>query len=64
MIAVLGGAAVVTTLLGLISRDAWTLYQLGGWAVGDALVIAWARQYPDVQLYRVSTAWSGCAAAT
>jgi membrane associated rhomboid family serine protease len=50
MIEVLGGAAVVTTLLGLISHDAWSMYQLGGWAVGDALVIAWARQYPDAHL--------------
>lgn len=46
MIEVLGGAAVVATLLALISRDAWEVYRLGGWAVGDALVIAWARQYP------------------
>jgi len=46
MIEVLGSAAVVATLLALISRDAWEVYRLGGWAVGDALVIAWARQYP------------------
>jgi membrane associated rhomboid family serine protease len=50
MIEVLGGAAVVTTLLALISSVAWTMYQLGGWAVGDALVIAWARQYPDAHV--------------
>jgi membrane associated rhomboid family serine protease len=50
MIEVLGGSAVVTTLLGLISAGAWGIYQLGGWAVGDALVIAWARQYPDASV--------------
>jgi hypothetical protein len=50
MIEVIGGAAVVTTLLALISDDAWHMHRLGGWAVGDALVIAWARQYPDSTL--------------
>jgi hypothetical protein len=47
MTEVIGGAAIVTTLLALISDDAWHIYRLGGWAVGDALVIAWARQYPE-----------------
>jgi membrane associated rhomboid family serine protease len=49
-IEVLGGAAVVTALLGLVSRDSWYLHRLGGWAVGDMLVIAWARQFPDREL--------------
>lgn len=47
MIEVLGGAAVVTTLLALVVGDAWYMHRLGGWAVGNALVIAWARQYPE-----------------
>jgi membrane associated rhomboid family serine protease len=50
MVEVIGGAAVVTTLLALISDDAWHIHRLGGWAVGDALVIAWARQYPESTL--------------
>lgn len=50
MIEVLGAAAVVATLLALISSDAWRTHQLGGWPVGDALIIAWARQFPDAQV--------------
>jgi len=50
MIEVLGGAAVVTTLLALVSTDAWEIYRLGGWPVGDALVIAWARQFPEARV--------------
>jgi membrane associated rhomboid family serine protease len=47
LIEILGGAAVATALLGLISSEVWRAGYLGGWAVGDVLVIAWARQYPD-----------------
>jgi hypothetical protein len=47
LIEILGGAAVVTALLGLISTEVWHARYFGGWAVGDVLVIAWARQYPD-----------------
>jgi hypothetical protein len=47
LIEVLGGAAVVTVVLALVSSAAWRSYHLGGWAVSDALVIAWARQFPD-----------------
>lgn len=43
----LGGAAAATALLGLISAEVWRTPYLGGWAVCDVLVIAWARQYPD-----------------
>jgi hypothetical protein len=50
LIEVLGGAAVLTTLLALLSSDAWHVHRLGGWSVGDALVIAWARQYPQRHL--------------
>jgi membrane associated rhomboid family serine protease len=46
-IEILGGAAVVTTVLALLSDPLWDLRRLGGWAVNDALVIAWARQYPE-----------------
>jgi hypothetical protein len=47
LVEVLGAAAVASTLLALVSADAWHMFHLGGWAVCDALVIAWARQYPD-----------------
>lgn len=47
---VLGGAALVTLLLALVSERVWSMYRLGGWAVCDTLVIAWARQYPDAEL--------------
>jgi membrane associated rhomboid family serine protease len=47
LVEILGGAAVATALLGLISAEVWHTRYLGGWAVGDVLVIAWARQYPD-----------------
>ena len=47
LIEILGGAAVVTALLGLISTEVWHTRYLGGWAACDVLVIAWARQYPD-----------------
>jgi hypothetical protein len=47
LIEILGGAAVATTLLALVSAEVWRTRYLGGWTVGDVLVIAWARQYPD-----------------
>src|SRR5689334_16036766 len=50
MLEVLGGSAVVASVLALVSRDLWFSYRFGGWAVADALVIAWARQYPDATL--------------
>jgi membrane associated rhomboid family serine protease len=50
MIDVLGGAALATTLFALISGDAWRMCRGGGWAVSDALVIAWARQFPDADV--------------
>jgi membrane associated rhomboid family serine protease len=46
MVEVVGGAALITALLAFVNDGAWDLHRLGGWAVGDALVIAWARQYP------------------
>ena len=50
MLELIGGAAVVTTVLALLSDDTWRIHRLGGWAVRDALVIAWARQYPTSML--------------
>lgn len=47
LIEILGGAAAATALLALVSADVWRMRYLGGWAVSDVLVIAWARQYPD-----------------
>ena len=49
-IEVLGGAAVGTALLALISTGVWHRGYAGGWATCDVLVIAWARQYPDRDL--------------
>jgi membrane associated rhomboid family serine protease len=50
LIEVLGGAALATALLAWIFPDVWRMRYLGGWAAGDALVIAWARQYHDATL--------------
>jgi hypothetical protein len=50
LVEVLGGAAVATALLAFLSDHAWHMHRLGGWAVSDALVIAWARQYPESTL--------------
>ncbi|HSS03179.1 MAG TPA: DUF1751 domain-containing protein [Kofleriaceae bacterium] len=50
LLEVLGGSALVSALLALILPDLWFSYRFGGWAVADALVIAWARQYPDSTL--------------
>jgi len=50
LVEVIGAAGVVASLLAVVSDDAWHMQRLGGWAVGDALVIAWARQYPDATL--------------
>ena len=47
-IVIAGGA--VTALGAWLSDDAWQMYRCGGWAVSDALVIAWARQYPNATL--------------
>lgn len=43
-------AAAVTTLLALVSPDAMYMQRSAGWAIGDALCIAWARQYPHAPL--------------
>lgn len=47
MLQLLLGGAVLSCLLALVSDYAWQMYHFGGWAVSDALVIAWARQYPN-----------------
>jgi membrane associated rhomboid family serine protease len=40
------GAAVVTTLLATLTGMSY-LRRLGGWAISEALLIAWARQFPN-----------------
>jgi membrane associated rhomboid family serine protease len=50
LLEVLGGSAAIAAVLALVSRDLWFSHRFGGWAVADALVIAWARQYPDSTL--------------
>jgi membrane associated rhomboid family serine protease len=47
MIEIIVGAAVVTSIVGLVASDAWHLQRTGGWAATDVLVIAWARQFPE-----------------
>ena len=44
---------VVASLGALVSDHAWNMARSGGWAVCDALVISWARQYPlsKIRLY-------------
>lgn len=43
-------AGVVTVLGALLSTHAWHMSRAGGMAIGDALCIAWARQYPNAEL--------------
>jgi membrane associated rhomboid family serine protease len=43
------GAALVTCLLAAVT-DTGYLQRVGGWAVFDVLVIAWARQFPEATL--------------
>ena len=43
-------AGVITAIGALVSSRAWHMSRCGGWALGEALVIAWARQYPTAQL--------------
>jgi membrane associated rhomboid family serine protease len=43
---ILIGASILTCLIGSAVRG-YHMFRLGGWAVSDVLVIAWARQYPD-----------------
>lgn len=43
-------AGVVTVLGALLSTRAWHMSRFGGMAIGDALCIAWARQYPSAEL--------------
>lgn len=47
LIEIIGGAAVATAVVGLVLWPIWHLRHVGGWAVCDTLVIAWARQYPE-----------------
>jgi hypothetical protein len=46
MIEIVLAAAAVTCVLAAVARAAY-VERLGGWAVGDVLVIAWARQFPE-----------------
>lgn len=55
LIAVVLVAGVGTSLVGRAWPAVWTSWHLGGLALGNALMIAWARQYPDqpVSMYFV-----------
>ncbi len=50
-IVIAGG--IITSLFALVSDHAWQMRRSGGWAISDALLIAWARQYPTstIRLY-------------
>jgi membrane associated rhomboid family serine protease len=50
MLHVVLAAGAASALGALVSESAWHMYRAGGWAVSDALVIAWARQYPNATL--------------
>lgn len=43
------GAGVVTCVLALLAGHHY-LHRFGGWAITDALLIAWARQFPGATL--------------
>ena len=47
-------AGVITSLLAIVAGQRY-MQRVGGWAVGDLLVIAWARQFPErpLMLYHV-----------
>ncbi|MBK9033193.1 MAG: rhomboid family intramembrane serine protease [Myxococcales bacterium] len=45
--AILGLAGVGTTILALVVPGAGDVAHLGGWALADALVVAWALQFPE-----------------
>jgi membrane associated rhomboid family serine protease len=55
MLQIVIAASVVTLLLATLTGT--YVFRLGGWAIDDALVIAWARQYPTraIQLYGLVT---------
>lgn len=44
------GSALVATLLAPLSDLSWHMERCGGLAMTNALIIAWARQYPGYQL--------------
>jgi membrane associated rhomboid family serine protease len=46
MLEIIIAAAVITTLLALVVPKTLYLSRSAGWAIGDVLCIAWARQYP------------------
>jgi membrane associated rhomboid family serine protease len=41
------GASAIASILALLSELSWHLHRCGGVLVSDALIIAWARQYPN-----------------
>ena len=50
MLQIVIAGGVIASLGALVSDHAWNMVRTGGWAVSDALVIAWARQYPTSSL--------------
>jgi len=55
MLQIVIAAGVVTVLLSTLTGT--PMFRVGGWAIDDALVIAWARQFPtrSIQLYGLVT---------
>lgn len=50
MLQIVVAGGIVATLGALVSPYAWSMHRCGGWVVSDALLIAWARQYPSSTL--------------
>lgn len=49
MLQIVIAAGVGTCLLAAVAHATW-LQRIGGWAVSDVIVIAWARQFPEQPL--------------
>ncbi len=44
------GIGALTVFIGLLWKDVWFLPHMGGWPMADALIIAWACEFPDRQI--------------
>jgi membrane associated rhomboid family serine protease len=47
MLQIVIAAGVVGCVAALLSENAWWMRHTAGWAIDDAIVIAWARQFPQ-----------------
>jgi membrane associated rhomboid family serine protease len=51
MLQIIVAGGVVASVGALVSDHAWNMARTGGWAISDALVIMWARQYPTYTVH-------------